>query len=349
MTDVTTLTLLCPGLLDGGLIGSDPAPRVPTLERWLARADRVPAPTWDAAHALLAAFGLDLAARRDAPSAPFSRLGEALPTPEDGYWLHAEPVHLHADRDQLLLFSGADLAPSRDEADALVALFNQHLADEGLSLSAPRAEHWYLRSERPLDLETEPLARVVGGPLPLDAPSGADARRWRALMNEVQMLFFDSAVNRRREQLGRPLISGVWTWGGGMLAGPPAESSDWPDLVIGDDPLTMGLARWSGVAHRALDDWDGAVGPLGHCIVLWDRLALAGLTRDPLAWGSALVDLDQRLATLEPEIKRGAITQVTLAPGEGSLWRVTRPALRRFWRRPVRSRWSISAKGVAPN
>jgi hypothetical protein len=308
----------------------------------------MPAPTRDAEHALLAAFGLDLAARRDAPSAPFSLMGEAVSAPADGYWLHAEPVHLHADRDQLLMFSGADLAPTRDEADELVALFNQHFTDAGLSLTAPRAERWYLRSERPLDLESVPLAQVVGKPLPLDAPAGADARRWRALMNEVQMLFFDSAVNRRREQLGRPLISGVWTWGGGVLPAPPLDASNCPDLVIGDDPLTLGLARWSGVAHRALDDWDGAVGPQGHCLVFWDRLAVAGITRDPVAWSQALVDLDQRLATLEPEIKRGAITQVMLAPGEGSLWRLTRPALRRFWRPPVRSPWWRGANGVAP-
>ena len=63
------------------------------------------------------------------------------------------------------------------------------------------------------------------------------------------MLFYGHPVNRAREAAGRPVISGVWTWGGGVLptvAGGPA-------LTIADHPLGIGLARAGGGAAQALE------------------------------------------------------------------------------------------------
>ena len=325
------LNLICPGLLGPIPAAPETLPKVPAIDGLLARADRIPTGDPDAATALLRCFGVATDPERDVPTAPISLLGEASDEWPVGFWMHADPVHLRPDRDRLLLFSGTGVAPDRAEADALVALFNSHFAADGLRLTAPHPHRWYLGSDRELDLRTEPLERVLGGPVPLDLPSGADARRWRGLMNEVQMLFYGSEVNRLREQARRPAISGIWTWGGGML---PERSGEPPDAVVGDDPLSAGLARWCGVAHRALEGWSPQE-PLPGCrhLMLWDRLGAALLERDLDGWSTALVALDTTIAVLEAQIKGGGLDEVLLDPCDGSAYRLTRTTARRFWRR----------------
>ena len=325
------LTLICPGLLGPIPAAPETLPKVPAIDRLLARADRIPTDGDDAAMALLSHFGVSTDPERDAPTASISLLGEVPDARHDGYWMHADPVHLRPDRDRLLLFAGAGVAPDRAEADALVALFNSHFAADGLRLTTPHPNRWYLRSDRDLALRTEPLERVMGGPVPLDVPSGADARRWRGLMNEVQMLFYGSEVNRLREQARRPAISGIWTWGGGVL---PDRSGAPPDAVVGDDPLTTGLARWCGVAHRSLKGWSPQESlPGRRHVVLWDRLGAALLDCDLTAWSTALLALDTTIAVLEARIKCGGLDEILIDPCEGIGYRVTRSALRRFWRR----------------
>jgi hypothetical protein len=325
------LTLICPGLLGPIPAAPETLPRTPAIDRLLARADRIPTDGDAAAMALLTHFGVATNRERDAPTASISLLGERSDERLDGYWMHADPVHLRPDRDRLLLFAGAGVAPDRAEADALIALFNSHFAADGLMLTAPHPNRWYLRSDRDLALRTEPLERVLGGPVPLDVPSGADARRWRGLMNEVQMLFYGSAVNRLREQARRPAISGIWTWGGGRLSD---RSGAPPDAVVGDDPLTAGLARWCGVVHRSLADWSPQESlPGRRHLVLWDRLGEALLERDLAAWSTALLALDTTIAMLEAQIKGGGLDEILLDPCEGIAYRLTRSSARRFWRR----------------
>ncbi|QVL48932.1 MAG: phosphoglycerate mutase [Thiocapsa sp.] len=325
------LTLICPGLLGPIPAAPETLPKVPAIDRLLARAERIPTGGHDAATALLRHVGVSTDPERDAPTAAISLLGESPDARCDGYWIHADPVHLRPDRDRLLLFAGAGVAPDRAEADALVALFNGHFAEDGLRLTAPHPNRWYLGTDRALDLRSEPLERVIGGPVPRDVPSGADARRWRGLMNEAQMLFYGSEVNRLREQARRPAINGIWTWGGGVL---PERSGAPPDAVVGDDPLTAGLARWCGVAHRALEGWSPQEPlPGRRHLMLWDRLGAALLERDLAAWSTALLALDARVAVLEARIKGGTLDEILIDPCEGMVYRVTRSALRRFWRR----------------
>ena len=167
--------------------------------------------------AVLAAVGVSTAAGVDVPTGALTLRGEDGVWNADGYWFHADPVHLRADRDQLLLFAGDAIAPDHAEATALTALFNAHFAADGLHLLAATPQRWYLRADHAPALCTTPLAQVQGRALHPDMMTGAAARRWHSLLNETQMLFFNSEVNQLRERQRRPLISGIWTWGGGTL------------------------------------------------------------------------------------------------------------------------------------
>ncbi|WP_200387744.1 phosphoglycerate mutase [Thiocapsa imhoffii] len=334
------VTLICPGLFGPVPLDAASWPRVPRLERLVARATSMPSGGRDAAAVCLNAFGLPGDPAWERPTAPFACWGEEPELGADGYCLHADPVHLKPDGERLLLFAGPELGLDQDEANALTTDFNQHFADQGLLLEAPHPSRWYLRSERCLDLQAAPLERLLGGAVPHDAPAGTDARRWRALLTETQMLFHQHPVNERRARLRQPVISGIWTWGGGVRPAPPegAAQGSMPTLVVGNPPLMRGLARWAGsrwepLTHRpTCAHWDGE-----RVVVQWDALQDALTARDLGAWLQAVVDLNTWLEELETPLRQGRLAAIQIEPCLETAYRVERRHLHRFWRR---SGWS---------
>ncbi len=359
--------LICPALFAGPQGVADLKIRAPALDRLLARADCKETSIRDPLETLAAAFGLTAAASstarvrragemprssagdgqspatagaldqappvtgsdRDLPSAALCLLADAPAGAHDGCWFHADPVHLRPDRDRLLLFAGAALAPREDEADALVAAFNAHFAADGLYLIAIRPDRWYLRVADQPNLRTCPLYEVVGRDLDTCLPSGPDARAWNRWQNEAQMLFYGHPVNQARETAGRPVINGVWTWGGGVL---PAVSGG-PALTIADHPLALGLARASGGAWRGLDALDRAAwrDVTGTVLVFWDHLWQSAGDLD--AWRRGLDILDVLVATLSSELAAKRLLRLTIDDGIGDRFTLSRAAQHCFWRR----------------
>lgn len=309
-------------------------PRTPALDRLLARADRLDHQPRDPLATLAAAFAVQTPSGRDLASAPLCLLAEAPGRALDGCWFHADPVHLRPDRDQLLLFAGPALDLQPAEATALVDAFNAHFSAEGLSLTAPRPGAWYLRVDSPPDLNIPPLYAVAGRALDGFLPSGTDARAWNRWQNEAQMLFYDHPVNLERERQRRPTISGVWTWGGGVL---PLVAGG-PDLTIADHPLAAGLARASGRGLLGLDalaqqppawqEWGAA-----EVLIFWDGLWWPALAGDAETWCAALAGLEALVARICAAPAVGQVYSLTLHDGYRRSFTLTAWGRHRFWRR----------------
>jgi hypothetical protein len=147
--------------------------------------------------------------------------------PGNDTWLRADPVHLSVSRDNVQLLDSHRIDPTREEADALVADINKHLAADGLAIEVRDAARWYMRIPADEALETSTLWRASGQNLFDHLP--ADSRgviHWRRLQNELQMLMATHPVNAAREQDGRPTINGLWFWGAGALAEPPPVTQE---------------------------------------------------------------------------------------------------------------------------
>ena len=78
------LTLICPGLLGPIPAAPETLPKVPAIDRLLARADRIPTGGHDAATALLRDAGVSTDPEGDAPTASISLLGESPDARCDG-------------------------------------------------------------------------------------------------------------------------------------------------------------------------------------------------------------------------------------------------------------------------
>lgn len=302
------LQLVVPALLDPWP-GPIATPRLPALERLIARADRKPAPT-SCSETLFTLFHIPSEQRA---TAPFCWLGLTGERPE-GWVMHADPVHFRADRDQLLLFSLPEGDLTEEEAALFVSTFNQHFADDGITLHAPHPQQWFIVLVEPPNATFTPLVQASGRSVESSMPQGAEAQRWRQLLNEVQMLFFPLPLNDRRSARGALPVNGLWFSGAGCLpdtvAGAPMlESSD-------EDCLVRGLSR-SAAGEDAMIR-----------LSLVRNVESALMMSDRAAWLLALQQLDERVDDL---LRQG--TELMLYPCNGYGWH-WKPAMnRRFWRR----------------
>ena len=303
---------------------SDPHVRLllPALRRWpqpwpralalaLGRAD---VSTLDADAALARSLGLSAMPA----SAALARLGEgdlSAVQVRAHRWLRADPAGLRADiNGARLLGVGPMLLPDDEDLAALAAPLRELFAPESLVLDTPHPARWYLRL--PLDAElpcfSTPVA-ALGEDVFDHRPQGVQARRWRRLDSEAQVLLHQSPRNGLRAAAGRAPINALWFWGEADL--PDATKAGLPGLAS-EDVLLRGAARLASIEPAAPPtQWPHAARGL------YDLRGVA-LERLPDAWLlPALAALRERRMTMQWICEEGPVFALRHAQS------------RRFWRR----------------
>ncbi len=332
----STLYLVIPGLLETGR--STPTnsaffqPAAPALRWLLARADARPVPA-ATDEALFQLFDTPISDGVDLPAAAVARLAEGG-NPDNGWWLRADPVHLRPDLHGVFLADARVLAIEPVEAALLAAAFDQTFASEGLQLYVPHPDRWYLRLPSDPGLRTFPLLDAIGRDINPLLPHGPAARRWHALLTEIQMLFHHHPVNRAREERNQPLINSVWFWGGGACpanARPPAAG------LYASDLLTRGLARLANAAVSPVPahagDWlDGA--SKENSLVVLETMRYDPAEDDSTTWADHLAELEKTwFVSCRRWLRTGRLATLRLYPGNGWVYTLTGAARWRFWRR----------------
>ncbi|MEN8174504.1 MAG: hypothetical protein ABFS23_01990 [Pseudomonadota bacterium] len=321
--------LVLPGLFDAALSGTASPPPTPALEKLLARArpHAEPCRAWE--WNLLSRFGIHCPdSGADAPFAALALYGRYM-DPGSAFWLQADPVHLYADRDQLVLFDAGHHRISEAESDELVTLFNRHFADRGWHLLAPDPQHWYLGAPRRLSVQTHALDQARGYGIHPFQPKGEDAGTLRRLLTEVEMLFHQAPANQARETRGEPRINGLWLSGGGVL---PEAKSPLVTRVAGDisEPLVLGAARLSGAV--AVEGREGIAAD-GHQVIFSRGLLDARSAGDSVAHAQYLRDWDRRLDSWYRPLSSGKLSEIRVSGGQVYRYDLGRRDLRRWWRR----------------
>ncbi len=330
------LTLLIPGLFGpDSNYAEDFAPELDALEMLLARSDHKADLPPSLYRALCGLTDIMLDPGRDVPVAVLTRLIDDNEPPH-GSWMRADPVHLRPDRDGLVLMDSFILGLSRHDALAIAAEVNKVLAHHGLTLEVPYDDRWYIRMEEAPDLTTTELPLVVGTDIRRMLPQGADAWKFHAMLNEIQMQLYSCDLNQLRESRGELPVNSVWFWGTGAL--PDDFQWDW-SVVFSDDLFVRGMATLTGSpCHPAPPDlWavmdacarnDSALVMLQHCqapaqyqnLMLWHQ-ALEILEQ---AWFRPALDL----------LQKRRIRQLTII-ADGHSFTTDWFGLKRIWRRSV--------------
>lgn len=307
------------------------------LEALIAKGRRTGAPPVAAECWLLDRFEVER--QRDWPVAPYCLLADGRASgiaPGNDVWMRADPGHLHVDYGDLVL--GDAGASAQDEAASLAQDINRHFAGS-FELFPLCADRWYLRLPSVPDIETEPLAGVLGRSINAHLPSGPDAARWRSIANELQMLLHAHPVNAAREARGERALNSLWLWGAGRLVPPKSRPCR---LALAADPLVLGLAQASGAAAAPLPAsagaWIEGDRETGNVLIVLDSLRAAAWRDDAHAWREQLSALDRDwlspLALALRQHRIGMVSLHLLGPERTLEVETTAGDLRRFWRRP---------------
>jgi hypothetical protein len=217
------------------------------------------------------------------PTAPYAYAQLASSATTAGVW-HADPVHIEAARDHLIVQSlGAD-APTAEESVLLLAAANELASDSNCRLVGV-GQHWFLLSEHEWQIDARPLAAVMEAAV--EMPSGRDAQIWNRLHNEIQMAWHVHAVNAEREANGARTINAIWLHGGGRWK--PLPQIEFAQ-VHSDAP------EWQGVAQAA-----GARGVPAStrvtdtALVIIDNAWVSKQRQDWGAWLQAITAVDRAL------------------------------------------------------
>ncbi len=326
------LHLVVPGLLwpKDSIADVTRGLELPALHALLGRGRRERRPALPFERWLCEAFGVQAEELQELPIGALRLLGEGRDPGKDA-WLCADPVHLRFSRNTLVVGGAAELELAEHEAEQLVAALNAHLAEFG-EFIAPHPQRWYLRAKRAPRIATHALSAVTGRTLEPFLPQGEDARDWRRLINEAQVLLHNHPVNAAREAEGRATANSLWPWGAGIL--PDAARAPAPH-VHADQPLALGLAKLAGVPAAPLPArFENAV---LQGLTFLENLSEAAQSLDAATWRSGLTELEARwfapaLAALKARRIHGlrltalgddATVDITLDAGD--LWQ--------FWRR----------------
>jgi hypothetical protein len=164
-------------------------------------------------------------------------------------WLRADPAHVRPDMSGARVLAIGELGLTRDEAEALARPLRPLFGDVGFQLSVPHPSRWYVAL--PMEAKVPPFAApedVLGDDLLAHLPAGPEGLRWRALLNEAQILLHNHPVNEARVAAGKPAVNSLCFWGAGKL----------PDRVLGraadvrsEEPTLLALAKLAAAATPA--------------------------------------------------------------------------------------------------
>lgn len=267
-----------------------------------------------------------------APVAPISAVFDGLGA---GCWLRADPVHLRLQREQVVLLPNVEI--SAPDALLLCDSLNAHFDGQGMEFFAPHPQRWYVRLEAVPDVQMMPLSQASGRNIHGNLPTGAEARRWHQLFNEIQMLLFAHPLNEAREERGELPVNSVWFWGGGNSQVLVQSSYD---TVSSDEMLAQMLAASSGLPFT---EWSSEWHPGAESssrLLVWTGLRSALQRGDLSAWRDALQDFETGYAQpLWQALRAGKIDslQLDVLGGDGLRQsRLTRGDAWSVWRRPKR-------------
>ena len=328
------ITLLIPDLIpapelrDAALGGL----ALPALQTLLARADKATVPAEGGLDGWLCrAFGVGK--QQDWPIAPITLLADGG-NPGNDYWLRADPVHLRATRDKLMLVDSGAFQLSQTEAETYAQAFNAHFSADGFTLYPLRPDRWYLKLDQHPALATQPVSAATGKHLDPYLPKGADGLKWHRLYNEIQMLFFSLPLNDAREARGELTVNSIWLWGGGT----PPQIAAANTQVLANDPTVRAIALVAACPNDALPPNATALaGNAEDALILADHLRGAAQYGDIIGWREGMQQLETDwFAPLLAMLKSGKLAELrVIAPGvtENTEWRVTRGMLLKFWQR----------------
>lgn len=307
------LTLYIPGLFGPDIaLHPDDLPSLPALNWFLSRGVCQNVQQLSASYTLCDLFGLSADKSGDYPVAAISRLTDDNQHPE-GLWLRADPVHVSADRDGLILIDNNRFTLTQSDALALAADINLLFEPYGITIEVPVATRWYLRVNEKYEIKTVPVDSIIGKDILPFMPTGDDRINVIQLMNDIQMTLHNADVNKRREEEKQLPINSVWFWGYGEL--PKIINRNW-SFVVSDEILAKGLSMVAATPFQDLPDSYNDLADKGSSyngLIVLNSFQKFSYYHDLEGWLEALLSVEENwFVPLLAALKSKQLDQLTI-------------------------------------
>jgi len=297
-------------------------------------------------HELWIARALGLARGQEPAVAASAMRGFGL-DPADGTWFVVNPTHIQIARTHLMMGDLRQLDLREDEGRALFNSALESFTEAGYGLAWGSADTWFMRADEWAELHTASPDAAVGMNLTDWMPTGAPARAFRKLQNDVQVTWYTDPVNAAREARGQSPINSFWPWGGssqatdqaGRLVASAQGKTGAPALIAHAVPGWLGALAGQRADTPAALATAAASSEAERLLLVAGNAASPAIAADWDGWLRAMQHLDGTLfAPLLEQLGKGRIKslRVVLSHRDGHLEFVTTPmAQRKFWRRPT--------------
>lgn len=240
---------------------------------------------------------------------------------------YCEPVHLHADLSDAIVFDSSHFGLTVAEAESLVDGINQYLQNNPYRIEIANPYRWYLLSENRISMEIPTLRQMHGRPMGNVLTVFEHASEWRRLMNELQIVLHQQTINMEREQRGEPPINGVWIHPGVTIKVPEYSV----DLIVTKSPWAQTMCKRLSMNYVAELDDSVLAGQQGDMLV-FDETLVSGKNPE-----NRRLQLESMEACwFEPMygwLRRKKIDEIIIDSAGGSRFVIHRKSLRRFWKR----------------
>jgi hypothetical protein len=241
-------------------------------------------------------------------------------------YIAIRPVSLHAGRDHVVLKQSDGSYASNIQLDQLAASIKPLFEQYGLALHTPysadtspaQRARWFItpttdEGKQFFELSTSDSQQALGRNIDAYMAKGQSARRWRQLETEIQMTWFDHAVNSELRSKNLDQLNSIWI--DGSISFEPKKPS-WLNHIESQRASFTELANFWGLppSFNANDNKNG-------CLRICDDWQ-ARLFGDALAWLQAWESFLTEKANVAPGnvvVFAGETSCMILKPWEVSL------------------------------
>ena len=160
---------------------------------------------------------------------------------------------------------------------------------------------------------------------------------WKKLLNETQILFFNSKVNQQRDLEGHQKINSIWVWEGpeNTLTESPPKTSHF-NYCFSQNPVTLGRSLASNCqTNENLEStsWDQQFNIKGQYLIQIESLKLALKNQSFEEWLQQLTLLEKNFfQPLLNAVHRGAIDSLKIHLMNGKYLKFSKYSLLKFWK-----------------
>lgn len=265
------------------------------LIRILSRSTTTSTGTKSLHESIFQQFGVIRQPNCDLPIAAVTLRGLNQEVDGNDCWGCASPVNLFADRDRVILLKLAEQDNLIDKIHLLTSCFNNHFKSEGISVHACTPVDWFMKLRDCPKLHTFDLEQVIGRHIEEFLPQGEDKGKFRSLMNEIQMLFFQISPNISSHNERDTYINGLWVYGLGKIPQVHTNCSK----VYSNKAVLKGLANLSGIeCEQVPDDLSQLASVEGNLLIVINDLFDCELEVDTERWADSIINIDENIGKL---------------------------------------------------